>query len=192
MGADSERSPDTEGPHNTKSGINRSQLSAGREEEPLSNIPTTPIEVSWLGPSFAVILQLVAAAVIAIFAFVGIWLQHDAETFGQPPIPTAARIGYITGLTVLATLIASFTSGQIRTLWLIYILKRPRSEPLAPRDRRRTSALVGQARLLDKVKAWPISITFLITGLITTAIVAGLSLSDDNCEFLRAFELARH
>ena len=168
--------------HNTRL-ENPTNEAADQRQMSLSNIPIIVTQVSWIGPSVAIVLQLAVAAVIATFAFVDVWLQHNAETVIQASIPNAARVGYITGITVLATLISSFTSGQIQALWLLHILMRPTFKTVTLHERRQTSVLIGQAGLLNKVKAWPISVTFLITGLITTAIVAGLSFSKDNCEF---------
>src|SRR6266480_356442 len=169
--------------HNTRL-ENTTSVPADQRQEPISNIPIIATQVSWVGPCVAIVLQLAVAAVIVIFAFAGVWLQHNAESASSISlIPTAVRVSYLTWITVLATLISSFASGQIQTLWLLHILQRPTFKTVTLHERRQTSVLVGQGGLLNKAKAWPIAITFLITGLTTTAIVAGLSLSNDNCEF---------
>ncbi len=152
------------------------------EMERFCNVPIIAPKTLWIWPCVAVILQVIVALLLAIVAFVGIWIQHNAETVTQQPISTAVRLIYVTGITILATLISTFTAGQIRTLWLRDVLESLGPGDVTLHQRRHTTDLVGQAGLTNMARTWRISVTFLITGLITTTIVAGLSFQNDNCK----------
>ena len=159
------------------------------EKERFCNVPIIAPKVSWILPCVAVLLQVAVALLLAIIAFVGVWVQHDAETAIQLPISTPVRVVYITTITVLATLISTFTSGQIRTLWLREVLQNPGTRAGTLHQRKYATDLVGQADITQKAKTWRVSATFLITGLTTTAIVAGLSFQDGTCKCRNSKEI---
>jgi hypothetical protein len=150
---------------------------ASRASVPFSTIPIIAPKVSWKGPCAAILLQLAVSAILVVFAFVGVWFQRN--THPQPPIPTATHVVYVTSITILATVVSSFTAGQIWTLWLLGVLKGPSSGPFTPYKGRQATNLVGHASRDDMAETWPITITFLVTPLITTAVVAEVSISND-------------
>ncbi|KAF8849772.1 hypothetical protein BDZ45DRAFT_809702 [Acephala macrosclerotiorum] len=159
----------------------RSATESEQGWERTCNVPIFSPKVSWILPCTAVLLQLAVALLLAIVTFVGVWVQHNAQTtIIQQPVSTSVRLGYVTGVTVLATLISTFISGQIRTLWFRNLLPNTGTESVTVRQRWFATELVGQAGIADKWKTWPVSITFLLSGLITTTIVAGLSFQNVN------------
>lgn len=155
------------------------------EKERFCEVPIIAPKASWILPCAAVVLQVVVALLLAIVALVGVWAQHDPEAASFQPISTTVRVVYVTTITILASLISTFTSGQIRTLWLREILhsRSAATGSVTLHQRYYLTNLVGQAGIVQKAKTWRISVTFLISGLITTAIVAGLSFQDDTCKY---------
>ncbi len=80
---------------------------------------------------------------------------------------------YITFLTVVATLVTTFTTGVIRKLWFHCSAFLTNDNSHFTRSSIRV--LAGLGELVDHFRAWRISLTFLLAGLITTSIVAGLT-----------------
>jgi hypothetical protein len=83
---------------------------------------------------------------------------------------------YVTGTTVLATLVTTYVTGQIRILWVYECLRRGLGmESRAYRFERRVCLLIGLGKFQDNVRNPQIPFVYLVAGLITTSIVAGLT-----------------
>ena len=79
---------------------------------------------------------------------------------------------YVTGTVVLATIITSYTVGQIRGLWFaLAILQGATQSRLLGKAR----TVIGLASVPEKARNFPITASFWLTGLITTGTVAGIS-----------------
>ena len=86
------------------------------------------------------------------------------------------RALYITGTALSASLISSFVTGQIKLLWTARILNRSAgtySDRL--RDFARARVLFGIGTIRNQLRFWASSGSVLLIGLITTAIVAGVT-----------------
>ena len=150
--------------------IDSSNLSSSKEirEEPDTPRPVdkTKSILIWLTlPLNLVIIGILVAAVFVPFKLTTIGLL-SSET----------KSIYVTGLTALATICAAFSSAQIRHLWLRKIdgqLATPGVDISAVNATWRTA--LGVSSAWEAVRRWHMTCTFLISGLITTAIVAGLS-----------------
>ena len=77
-----------------------------------------PTALSYLGPYAAIVLNL------AVIAFLVIAVVIDIPIRNPGSLSATDHTLYITGTTILATLIANFNSSQIRLLWLSNITSR--------------------------------------------------------------------
>jgi hypothetical protein len=88
---------------------------------------------------------------------------------------------YVTGTTILATLFTSFVSSQIQKLLLYKLDDHLRQEATRPRRSglvsltRRWQAILRIGKLVDRGRHLPIALSYILAGLITTAIVATFS-----------------
>ena len=164
-------------------------LAPGREESneevTSSGGFSTPVQMLLptfhiLKPLVAIILQLAVISIILVFGFTGVWFQHDGNDL-QSPVSRAVRLGYTSTVTVLTTLLTSFTIGKIKTLWFLSYIK---SGSTSLSTTRKTTNLLGQASLRNKIRDWPITLTMLFAGLITTAVTTGLNIQSEPCELL--------
>ena len=119
------------------------------------------------GPIAAILLQLAIIVLLLVVLRTEIFVDNWASS------SSSIHLVYVTLLTVLATLITSFTTGSIRKLWF------HRSAFLSGDSSSSTESsikvLVGLGALADQFKGWQVSMTFVFAGLITTSIVAGLT-----------------
>lgn len=148
-----------------------------------SYVPIHNPKPSWFGPCAAIALQLGVVILLIVTICHGIWLEDNGNYIAFTPLSTAVRTIYVTGMTLLATIVSSYTSNQLRTLWLREVVGIVQVDVPPVHSRRTVAVLLGQGNTSDSVKVWPTSLSLLITGLITTGIVAGLSLSNENCKF---------
>lgn len=100
------------------------------------------------------------------------------------PYSTSNRIWYTTIVTIAASAFASFVTSQIRLLWVGGLDEQFARlvEPMAPVDsddipnlQRKWDATMGVASLVDSLRHWKVTASFLGTSLITAAIVTSLT-----------------
>ncbi len=133
-------------------------------------IPVVSVEAKWLGPLLAVFLQTAVIAVSLTTTFCGVYLRHPGL------LSTKDQFLYITGITILASLVTSYTIGITRKLWVArLIVGEPSAISFPAQQRRQASTAIGLARFKHQLQSWHISLSFLIMGLGTASIVASLS-----------------
>jgi hypothetical protein len=122
-------------------------------------------------PYIALVVLLAIACFLCVTPFVHIYVR----TFGD--LSRAGHALYITGITVAASLITSHAIGQIRQLWvLLYTWPETRGNGKGKdRAAQGGNVVIGLSTVLDQARFWPITVSFIAAGLITTAIVAGLA-----------------
>ncbi|KAF4635843.1 hypothetical protein G7Y89_g2258 [Cudoniella acicularis] len=128
--------------------------------------------ISRLSAIVALILQLVIIVILIVFNVVTVWIQKP-KAYATDLSDTDCLL-YLTGTTVLATIIASFTTGQIRRLWFSLVVS---TENAAAPDRMLGHArtVIGLASLWEEARHFSATASFWLVGLITAAIVAGIS-----------------
>jgi hypothetical protein len=127
----------------------------------------------------ALALQLVTVVILIVFNIVPVWILKP-ETYGTSYLSSTSRLLYLTGTTILATIVSSFTTGQIRSLWFSLALSK---EDVSAADRTlgRARTLIGLASLKEQSRHFFITASFWLAGLMTAAIVAGISATDSPC-----------
>lgn len=134
--------------------------------------------VSRLSALVALILQLAIIAILIVFNVVTVWVQKPKGYASA--LSDTDRLLYLTGTTVLATIIASFTAGQIRRLWFSLVVSQDNA--VAPGRRLgHARSVIGLASLWEKARNFYVTASFWLLGLITTAIVAGISATNFPC-----------
>ncbi|PVH75089.1 hypothetical protein DL98DRAFT_536878 [Cadophora sp. DSE1049] len=122
----------------------------------------------------AVWVALLINIIIICILTTAVFVPFKLTNFGI--LSSRTKSIYVTTLTILATLCAAFSSSQIRHLWLRHVdiqLASLNGDFSAVNSEWRTT--LGVSGILEGLQRWHIMSTFLISGLITTAIVAGLS-----------------
>jgi len=115
----------------------------------------------------AIILQLSITALLAVVISVDIFMDNWT-------VPgSSTTVIYITFVTILATLVTSFTTSAIRSVWFSHTVTL--STKSGPAVTSRIKVLVGLGSVKDQFKGWQVSVIFLLAGLLTTSIVAGLT-----------------
>jgi hypothetical protein len=126
----------------------------------------------------AIAVGLLLAATIILFAFPFLPL-----TVGFPQSWSTGNCSvYLFGTAVIATAIAAFTTSQIRELWAINLslLNDKRHTHNAKHRSETLRTVLGLGSFHDHRQSWPVSTSFLMTGLITAVIVAGVIPSTAN------------
>lgn len=144
-------------------GIDKAQITVADFSHPISR----------LSALVALVLQLTIIAVLIVFNIVPVWIQKP-KGYGDNFLSDTNRLLYLTGTTVLATIIASFTTGQIRRLWFSLAVSTENAaapEPILGHAR----TVIGLASLREMARHVSTTASFGLAGLITTAIVAGIS-----------------
>ena len=118
------------------------------------------VKSSLLAPYGSIGVELGVLAFLITLVFIDIYIAHPGI------ISTRVHALYITGTTILATMIAKYVSGQTRVLWLENIGNDPSHW---------TNILLAVGKFRDQFRFCSITVSFLITGLTTTAIVAGIT-----------------
>jgi hypothetical protein len=159
---------------------------SGRESSRFIPTPTEP--PSHVQAVIAIVIQACVVILLAILVWIKVYIKKPGN------LSNDSRILYVTGITILATLVSSNTSGQIRRLWVRRYLSSAEDDENLEWKRAWAATVVGLSSLLDSIKCWPVSVSFLISGLITTAIVAGLSptVSPGNLITFASFCLPKH
>lgn len=135
--------------------------------------------ISRLSAFIALILQLATIVILIIFNVVPVWIQKP-QSYAGTFLSSTNRLLYLTGTTILATIVASFTTGQIRSLWFSLALSK-KDAPASGGTLGRARTLIGLASLREQSRHFFISASFWLAGLVTTAIVAGISATDFPC-----------
>ncbi|MCJ1432841.1 hypothetical protein MMC27_002199 [Xylographa pallens] len=132
----------------------------------------------------ALILNVAIVAFLIAIVFVDISLT----TIGS--LSPTARALYVTGTTVLASLCTYATTSQIRMLWLRRVdaqLYNGKSyEKVDPFWR----TVLDVSSISETLRYWNVSLTFLVCGLTTTAVVAGLASSPSSYRIVQKYSLA--
>ena len=136
------------------------------------------------GPTVAVVLLILVIAFLILIVFLDIPLKHPGE------LATYEHMLYVTGTTILASLISAFVSGQIRLLWTARILDQAAStDDEHSIGFARVGTLLGIGTMRNQLHFWSSSGSMLLVGLITTAIVAGITPSISQVEQLAPISL---
>lgn len=113
---------------------------------------------------------------IAVIVFSILLIVLEVYIKHPGPFSTTEHLLCITGTTIVASLIAGFITSQLRRLWLGSIAEVVDSEnPTAKQNFTHAKILLGLGTLLEQLKAWPVPLSVLITGLITTSIVSSFT-----------------
>ena len=138
-----------------------------RDAEPLR--PSLPR--SRYGP-FVVMALLTA---IIVFLIVVTWVKVPIKSAGS--LSTTERALYVTGTTILATLIAMSSGRQVKLLWARQILHRSEADTGYPSREHiaEVRTLVGMSTLHEQLRFWSTTGALLLVGLLTTAMVAGIA-----------------
>ena len=128
-----------------------------------------------------IILQLMVVVLLIVVMTVDIFLDTWADAENN------IHVVYITFLTALSTLVTTTTIGQIRKHWSkrsIHELEPSPSRPYIDQSPlvSRLLNLTGLGDLTDWLRGWQVSLSFALTGLITTAVVAGLTPRPISCK----------
>lgn len=120
----------------------------------------------------ALILQLAVIAILIVFNITTVWIQKPKGY--ATALSNTNRLLYLTGTTVLATIVTTFTTGQIRRLWFSLAVS---TENIAAPDRvlGHARTVIGLASFQEQAQHFYATASFWIIGLMTAAIVAGIS-----------------
>ena len=83
---------------------------------------------------------------------------------------------YITGTTIIASIVTAFTMGQIKTVWLREILREQNGDAMRDFQRaRRARTILGIGSVVDTFNFSQITTSVIIIGLITASIVSSVT-----------------
>jgi hypothetical protein len=154
------------------------QLIGGKASRPVTKkknhgsivLSKDDVSASRLSPYLALSLGIIVIVFQILLVILEVYLKHPG------PFSTAEHLLYITGTTIIASLIAGFMSSQLRLLWLGSIAEVVGSKnPTAKQNFTHAKTLLGLGTVLEQLRSWPTSLTVLITGLITTSIVSSFA-----------------
>lgn len=123
-------------------------------------------------PVVAIALQLLVASMLLIFNRCDVYLSQEGL------LSSTTQTCYIVGTTVGATLVTTYTLGQIRRLSVRVLLASSDTANV----RRRINVLIGLGNLFEQLRSPGPMLNMIVTGLITTAIVVGVSPRRSSCE----------
>lgn len=128
------------------------------------------VSASFFGAYLAISLALLAIVFIILLALVDIYIKHPGV------LSNSEHALYVTGTTIIASVIATFLSNQVRLHWLASVFAAAGTpEVKSTLHLSRTKRLLGLGTWRDQLSFWPISVSFIITSLITTAIVSSIT-----------------
>jgi hypothetical protein len=113
----------------------------------------------------AIVLQMLVASMLLVFNRCDIYLTQAGL------LSSKMQTCYIVGTTVAATLVTTYTLGQIRRLSVKALLAHGNT----PGVRRRINVFIGLGNLIEQLRSPGPMLNMIVTGLITTAIVVGVS-----------------
>jgi hypothetical protein len=128
------------------------------------NLPSTISHSLW-ETMVAIVLQILVASMLLVFNRCDIYLTQAGL------LSSKTQTYYIVGTTVAATLITTYTLGQIRRLSVKTLLVHGDT----PGVRRRINVFIGLGSLIEQLRSPGPIFNMTVTGLITTAIVIGVS-----------------
>jgi len=154
------------------------QLIGGKASRPVTQeshhgsivLSKDDVSASRLSPYLALSLGIVVIVFQILLIVLKFYIKHPG------PFSTTEHLLYITGTTIIASLIARFISSQLRLLWLESIAEVVDSENLAAEENfTYAKTLLGLGTVPEQLLSLPISLTVLVTGLITTSIVSSFA-----------------
>ncbi|MCJ1388474.1 hypothetical protein MMC18_001321 [Xylographa bjoerkii] len=132
----------------------------------------------------ALILNVVLVAFLIAIVFVDINLTSVGS------LSSTARALYVTGTTILASLCTYLTASQIRMLWLRRVDKQLYNGKSYEKADPFWRTVLGISSISENLQYWNVSLTFLVCGLTTTAVVAGLASSPNSYQIVQNYALA--
>lgn len=135
------------------------------------NIPVTSVKSSIFGPLAAIGLNLVVIAFLIVITTTNVYVRHYGD------VSNRVRALYVLGVTILASLVASHTTGCAKVLMLKKAVPDFEGEDVPLTNRRQAGVIVGLGGLRDQIRKWEISAVFTAIGLTTSAIVAAFTLA---------------
>jgi hypothetical protein len=133
------------------------------------NLTKTARKTSNIGTILVIIANLAFGTLLAVIAFIQINLTKSGT------LTPSERTVYVTVIAIIGVVLSHFSVSRIRDLWL----RKCDVLLSAALDLRNVDPLwqvtVGTASVADQFRQWRVTTTFLITGLLTTAIVAGFT-----------------
>ena len=154
------------------------QLIGGKASRPVTQeshhgsivLSKDDVSASRLSPYLALSLGIVVIVFQILLIVLKFYIKHPG------PFSTTEHLLYITGTTIIASLIARFISSQLRLLWLESIAEVVDSKNLAAEENfTYAKTLLGLGTVPEQLLSLPISLTVLVTGLITTSIVSSFA-----------------
>jgi len=137
----------------------RKHVAEGRQEFVASVFPSLHGSSSIWGPISAILLQLGIVALLLVVLKTEIFVDSWATSSSN-----SIHLVYITLLTVLATIITSFTTGSIQKLWFYRSAFLSSDSSLSTETS--IKVLAGLGAVIDQLKGWQVSLTFVFAGLI--------------------------
>lgn len=138
-------------------------------------MPDGSLQGSILGPVAAILMQILVAIVLALTSTVKmILVYYDSEAL-PGEMPATYHTLYVVGITIAATIISIFTTGQIRRLWVGIrheSLVDGNATDVYPRG---FAVLLGLGSIPAQFLEYKMTLSLTVASLLTTAIVAGLS-----------------
>ncbi|KAG8525699.1 uncharacterized protein KY384_000459 [Bacidia gigantensis] len=123
------------------------------------------------GPFVAVVLLALVFSFLIALLRVAVPIKHPGS------LSNTERALYVTGTTILASCIATYVGREIKLLWTRIILRRssdgigyPSREDIAE-----MRTLLGLGTLPEQFRFWSTTGALLMIGLLTTAMVAGVT-----------------
>ncbi|KAB8339106.1 hypothetical protein FH972_022042 [Carpinus fangiana] len=130
------------------------------------------------GARFAIALNCAVVAVLITFIPVEIYINR------MDLLSTYDRSLYVVGTTLLGTMIAAYTNSQLRRLWLGIILKQTLPTVTLSNNRAsRARTLLGLGNVREQIHGSDITVSMMLVGLLTAAIVTGLTPSTKMSKF---------
>jgi hypothetical protein len=142
------------------------EMPSADKKEPPSLVVALSEEPGFIGAYLAIALQIAVIAVLASFPFLNIFLRSVGT------LSSTDHSLYVVGTTVLASLVAAYTTGTVRKLMTFELA---RSGSYKTSQLRQTRTVLGLASIRDQLHSWSVALAFLVAGLLTTAIVGGLT-----------------
>ncbi|KAG8533946.1 uncharacterized protein KY384_001687 [Bacidia gigantensis] len=123
------------------------------------------------GPFIASFILLAIALFLAVVVFVPVNLKKPGS------LSVAGHALYVTGTTILASMVALYCTRQVRLLWVRRILYRSYDGTRWPshHDVAEVRTLLGLGTWRESFRFWSTAGALLLVGLLTTSIVSGVS-----------------
>jgi hypothetical protein len=153
-------------------------LQSEKSSSRVFNLPITLRSISVTAYTGAIIIQIAITIILILVSRYDIVFPTTDEAADEP-ITNDVRTGYTAAITLLATLLSTFSVGQIKQLWLNRNISR--SKDVTVSARQFNVVLIGLGNIPEQVRQWKVSLVLLLGGLGTTALVTGLTPTIINC-----------